>query len=176
MGKENSNSLLLLTLCSEEELTNTNTLFEQPDIHKATWMHPRSKHWHLIDYVITRRRDINDIQVPRAMRGADCWSDHVMLRCKASFRIASRHRKQPSSVKKKLDVRKLNDRQVQDALKEPLTKNLRQLPQNESNPDAAWSSFRDTVYSTAQSVLGHPQKKHQDWFNDNNQEILDLLS
>jgi len=35
MGKENSNGLLLLTLCSEEELTITNTLFEQPEIHKA---------------------------------------------------------------------------------------------------------------------------------------------
>ena len=36
MGKVNSNGLLLLSLCSEEDLTITNTLFEQPEIHKAT--------------------------------------------------------------------------------------------------------------------------------------------
>ena len=36
-------------------LTITNTLFKQPEIHTVTWMHPHSKHWHLIDYVITRR-------------------------------------------------------------------------------------------------------------------------
>ena len=176
MGKMNSNGLLLLTLCSEEELVITNTLFKQPDIHKATWMHPRSKHWHLIDYVITRRRDMNDIRVTRAMRGADCWTDHMMLRCKASFRIASRHRKQPSSVKKKLDVKKLDDPQVQDALRESLARNLQQLPQNATNLEAAWSSFRDTVHDTAKSVLGHPKKKHQDWFDDNDREILDLLA
>ncbi|KAL8582829.1 hypothetical protein ACOMHN_017364 [Nucella lapillus] len=42
LGRENVNGLLLLTLCSEEGLTITNTLFEQPEIHKVTWMHPRS--------------------------------------------------------------------------------------------------------------------------------------
>ena len=69
-GARNANGLLLLTLCSEEGLIITNTLFKQPEIHKVTWMHPRSKHWHLIDYVITRRRDIRDILITLAMRGA----------------------------------------------------------------------------------------------------------
>ena len=45
-----------------------------------------------------------------------------------------------------------------------------------SDPDAAWAAFRDAVYSTAEDVLGHPQRKHQDWFDENNQEILDLLA
>ena len=70
LGRENANGLLLLTLCSEEGLTITNTLFKQPQIHKVTWMHPHSKHWRLIDDVITRRRDIRDILITRAMRGA----------------------------------------------------------------------------------------------------------
>ena len=55
LGRENANGLLLLTLCSEEGLTITNTFFKQPEIHRFTWMHRRSKHWHLIDYVITRK-------------------------------------------------------------------------------------------------------------------------
>ena len=70
LGRENANELLLLTLCSEKGLTITNTLFKQPEIHRVTWMHPRSKHWHLIGYVITRRRDIRDIVITRAVRGA----------------------------------------------------------------------------------------------------------
>ena len=64
-------------------LTITNTLFKQPEIHTVTWMHPRSKHWHLIDYIITRHRDIRDITW--AMRGVDCWTDHVLLQCRAAF-------------------------------------------------------------------------------------------
>ena len=49
-------------------------------------------------------------------------------------------------------------------------------PQAGDDPEAAWSSFRDAVYNTAKSVLDHPRKKHQDWFDENNQEILGLLA
>lgn len=42
-----SNGLPLLNLCSEFDLIITNTLFQQRNQLKTTWMHPRSKHWHL---------------------------------------------------------------------------------------------------------------------------------
>ena len=35
-GAKNANGLLLLTLCSDESLTITNTLCKQPEIHKVT--------------------------------------------------------------------------------------------------------------------------------------------
>ena len=42
-GKMNSNELLPLTMCTENSLTITNTLFRLANKHKTTWMHPRSK-------------------------------------------------------------------------------------------------------------------------------------
>ena len=80
IGKCNSNGELLLALCSEFELTVTNTMFKQKDERKTTCMHPRSKHWHMIDFIITRCRDKMDIHSTRVMRGANCWTDHQMLR------------------------------------------------------------------------------------------------
>ena len=70
IGKCNSNGELLLALCSEFELIVTNTMFKQKDKRKTTWMHPRSKHWHMIDFIITRCRDKMDIHSTRVMRGA----------------------------------------------------------------------------------------------------------
>jgi len=53
LGNANSSGIRLLNLCSEFGLVITNTLFQQRNQRKATWMHPRSKHLHMLDYVIT---------------------------------------------------------------------------------------------------------------------------
>ena len=44
LGTSNSNGLLLLSLCSEFNLTITNSIFQQKNMYKGTWCHPRSKH------------------------------------------------------------------------------------------------------------------------------------
>lgn len=58
VGSCNDNGRLLLELCAEQQLSITNTIFQQKDSLKTTWMHPRSKHWHLIDYIIVCQRDL----------------------------------------------------------------------------------------------------------------------
>ena len=61
IGKSNSNGIRLLNLCATFNLSITNTFFQLPHKLKTSWMHPRSGHWHLIDYVIVRRADIRDV-------------------------------------------------------------------------------------------------------------------
>ena len=91
IGYCNSNGELLLDLCSENDLVVTNTLFKQKEQQKTTWMQPHSKHWHLLDYVITKRKDLNDVLNTRVMRGADCSTDHQMLRSTIAFSIRKKH-------------------------------------------------------------------------------------
>ena len=97
--KMNSNGLLLLSKCAKHNLLIINIIFRLADKYKTAWMHPRSKHWHLIDYIIiTRLRDNSYDLITRAMRGAECWTDHRPIRAKISIRIVPQHHKRPKLI------------------------------------------------------------------------------
>ena len=51
----------------EYQLTLTNIIFQPRNSQKTTWLHPRSKHWHLLDYVIVRQQDQRDVLPPESL-------------------------------------------------------------------------------------------------------------
>lgn len=81
--------LLLLSKCAEHTLCIINTIFCQVDKYKTTWMHPRSKQWQLIGYIIARQKDLRNVCITRAMRGAD----HRVARAVLQLHIAPTQRK-----------------------------------------------------------------------------------
>ena len=38
-----------------------------------------------------------------------------------------------------------------------------------------WTVFQNVVHSSAATTIGHPSRKHQDWFDENDEEIKLLL-
>lgn len=176
VGNSNSNGHLLLKTCATHDLLITNTVFRLPNRHKTSWMHPRSKHWHLIDYVIIRRRDRQDVRVTRAMCGADCWTDHRLILSKLNMRIPPKRRPQGKVANKRLNVNKLEECPMRETLQEALKAKLGLLSLGEKGIEEDWAALRDAVYSTAAAHLGHNTRKHQDWFDDNDDHIQKLLA
>ena len=85
VGKCNDNGLQLLELCSYHELCITNTFFGTKPHHRVSWRHPRSKHWHQLDLILTRWTHLKNFLVTRTYHSADCDTDHsLMLQGKAS--------------------------------------------------------------------------------------------
>ena len=177
VGKCNSNGLLLLQTCTAHSLSITNTLFRLPTRKKTTWMHPRSKNWHLIDYVITRSTDLKDVRVTKAMCGAECWTDHRLLVSKLNFRIQPRKRPQGQKTAKKLGITALTVRQIQERFATALDRKILQTQGDEpTSVEERWAALKGTIQETALAHLGTAQRKNKDWFDENDAAIQELLA
>nr|VZI32172.1 unnamed protein product [Spirometra erinaceieuropaei] len=136
----NDNGLLLLRTCAEHRLILTHTFFCLLEREKATWRHPRSRQWHLLDYVLVRRRDQRDVLMTKAIVGAD------------GNELAQRLDNLPIAA-------------ADDA-----------AAAENASVENRWCQPRDTVQSTALAVLGRVPRYYQDWFDDNDAAIRNLLA
>ena len=175
VGRINSNGLLLLQTCAEHELLVTNTIFRLPTRNRTSWMHPRSKHWHLIDYVIVRKRYRQDVRVTKSMCGAECWTDHRLIVSKLNMHIKPARRPQGKTTHKRLDVIKLKNVNIRQKLVDKLEDCLQSTPLDNENVDTNWKTLRESIYDTATEILGPETKKHNDWFDENSVEIKQMM-
>ncbi|BHF66666.1 hypothetical protein SprV_0200968800 [Sparganum proliferum] len=169
----------------EYRLILTNTFFCLPEREKATWRHPRSRQRHLLDYVLVRRRDQRDVLVTKAIVGADGWTDHRLVISKMRIRLQPRRRPQGKRPPGKLNVALLSLPAHHLHFSNELAQRLDNFPIAAADDAAAaaenasvenrWCQLRDTVQSTALAVLSCAPRQHQDWFDDNDAVISNLL-
>ena len=166
IGKMNSNGLHLLQLCTHFNLAITNTFFRQKQRHKVTWIHPRSKHGHLIDFIITRKQDLGDVCNVRVLPSAECDTDHKLVRGKFKLRIRKKIRTNGVKVPKRINVLRLKQKDTCKAFSDKMDTVIF---------DGTWDDFKNQVYQVGVDLLGYVEKHHSDWFDDNDNAIKELL-
>ncbi|BHF73615.1 hypothetical protein SprV_0401669700 [Sparganum proliferum] len=183
----NDNGLLPLRTCAEHRLILTNTFFCLPEQERATWRHPQSRQWHLLDYVLVRRRDQRDVLVTKAIAGADGWTDHRLVISNMRIRLQPRRRPQGKRPPGKLNIALLSLPVHHLHFSNELAQRLDNFPiaaaaaaadvaAENASMENRWCQLRDTVQSTAPAVLCRARRQHQDWFDHNDAVISNLLA
>ena len=114
---------------------------------------PRSRHWHMIDFIISR-----------------CHSFRA-------FQNTKKHNRQGTSKLTKLNTARLSTTSHRESFEQEMDSALAQWDEKEtSTPDEVWAALQQVMYNTAKTHIGKPDRKHQDWFDPNDQELQTLMS
>ena len=65
---------------------------------------------------------------------------------------------------------------MKQSLADKLDSKLEAITLGSDDVESDWASLRDVVYSTAADVVGPTTRKHQDWFDENDDRIQELLN
>ena len=76
---------------------------------------------------------------------------------------------------KRLNTTKLNEGSTTDNLISDLNDKLANLHFGSASVEEEWASLRDLVYASSLEQLGAASRKHQDWFDENDEQIKSLL-
>ena len=110
------------------------------------------------------------------MRGADCWTDHRLVRARVSLTTQRPHRKSAPKPPRRLDTARLKDPVTQQLLAVNIKTALERAPIEEGiEIDRIWGATRDAVYKASFDSVGTTKRRHQDWFDENDQHIQSLL-
>jgi len=107
-----------------------------------------------------------------AMRGANCSTDHIMIRSTTRLKIRKQFKKKGKQLVRKLNVSKLKN----DDIRSKLEANLEEkLTLASGSVEEKWSSYRKAVYQVSSDVLSFVTRKRDDWFDENSNELRLLI-
>lgn len=178
MGNANSNGELLLTKCTEHGLVITNTVFRQKNKYKGTWQHPRSRHWHLIDYAIVRKKQLKEVKITKAVTHVENWTDHRLVLSRMSMQLQPRFIGTSKKAHRlRLNLERISTPNITEDLQKTTLERIASVETaNENEPETLWTTLRDVFYESSEAVLGTTRtRKQPDWYHENSELIKDIL-
>lgn len=89
----NDNGLRLIDLATGKGLVIKSTMFPHKNIHKGTWRSPDGSYTNQIYHVLINSRFSNCIHDVKTVRGADCDSDHYLVKGQNETKIKEERKK-----------------------------------------------------------------------------------
>ncbi|CAF2235543.1 unnamed protein product [Rotaria magnacalcarata] len=179
VDKQNKNGRRLVDFCLFNGFVITNTFFPHKPAHQTTWMHPKTKQWHMLDYILVYRKFRNSIQDVRAHRGATggIGTDHHLLRAKVRIHLKC-HKKTTETGRLKLDYEKLNNEKLVAEFQTELLKHRNNTQENNRDlfVNEKFTQFADYIREHSKEYFIKDQKYQKntkEWFTHEIADIVD---
>ena len=163
VGKMNDNGQRLLELCTYYGFCISNTFFKVKPLHRASWKHPRSGHWHQLDMIITRRASIGSVIIARSYHSADCDTDYALVRAKLRM-VPRKPERNVGQSCRRADTSKLNNPLIKQELLAELHTSVEVAG---DSIEKRWSSIRDAICNCTNRILGPCKRPRNDLFEEN---------
>ncbi|XP_015372755.1 PREDICTED: uncharacterized protein LOC107168014 [Diuraphis noxia] len=121
-------------------------MFPHKDIYKGTWKAPNGSYVSQIDHVLINTRFKNCIHDVKTVRGADCDSDHYLVKGKLKVKLKKLVHSKGTLVDR-FDVNKLKNINICELFKQQLHETMNSLSLNinqEETIDTKWKMLKDT--------------------------------
>ncbi|KAL4143409.1 hypothetical protein QTP88_005744 [Uroleucon formosanum] len=148
------------------------TMFPRKDIYKGTWKAPNSRYTNQIDHVMINTRFKNCIQEVKTVRGADCDSDHYLVKGKLNVKLKKLGVRKGTMVDR-YEVNKFKDKTVCDLFKQRMNEAMSNLHINQLDTiDGKWEAIKETLKVVTDTTIGKQKKVKKPWFNTSCEEAL----
>ena len=91
-----------------------------------------------------------------------------------AIKLKKRRRIQKKQTRPRLNLDSLNETATQQLLQDSLEESLQQ--EYPDDIEEHWGLLKSTIHYSCESTLGYQSRKHQDWFDENDTEIEQLIS
>ena len=112
------------------------------------------------------------------MRGAECYTDHRLIRSilRLTFRPPARRQK----PRHKFNVHAAHDNNIREELRNAIAQSLSNISTTTtlhctSSHAMEWQALSSILLIASQSTLGNMERRHPDWFDDNASDIRSLI-
>jgi len=156
----------------------SSTLFQHKRIHKETWRSPDGDHQmelHQIRLIMCRlTRHATDILDLKSCRGADCDSDHYMVKIKYRQRISTIG-KLSAQRSIKYNVENLKEGTNAKEYRNKVEELLQVLPNIEDqHVEVTWKDIKQAICEAADNILGQkPRTVRNSWYDEECKERLE---
>ena len=148
----NNNGFRAIEFAQSKDLQIKSTFLPRKDIYKMTRRSPDGRTFNQIDHVLIQNRSAHYITDVKSRRGANCDTDHYLVKIKFRSHFITKQRKRKPKAIRKFDVSKLSADEYRIKYEEALATCNSEIEEDTTIEDQ-WTTLKNHIEESAGGMV-----------------------